>query len=145
MCVVRACVCVCVCVSVCVSDHHILWKGFQLPGGGAYSIIPTPMVAEEAMLNAVHVQLYCWWLDTVNFRHHFYLFVHCRFFIDRTPGEQFAAAAAANDVDQVRISQRAHRFSQGVDGNRKFKAKLSLNDLIKSAVRKLVYCDFCVV
>lgn len=53
-----------------------------------------------------------------------------RFFIDKNPSEQFVVS----EVDRLRISQRAQRFSQGVEGNRKFKQKLSLNDLIKSAV-----------
>ena len=65
----------------------------------------------------------------------------CRFFIDRTPGgggDMFGSPCGVTEEDQARISQRAHRFSQGLDGNRKFKPKLALDDLIKSAVRTCV-------
>ena len=61
--------------------------------------------------------------------------LYCRFFIDRSPGDHFVVS----EEDKVRISQRGQRFSQGVDGNRRFKPKLSLDDLIKSAVSSDVH------
>ena len=58
----------------------------------------------------------------------FIVSVSNRFFIDRTGG------ANLSEEDKVRVDQRSVRFAKGVDGNRKFKPKLSIEELLKTVV-----------
>lgn len=53
----------------------------------------------------------------------------CRFFLDAQP-QEFVLSVE----DQQRMNQRAQRFSKGVEGNKNFKKKLSINELVKPLV-----------
>ena len=50
-----------------------------------------------------------------------------RFFLDRM-GEELSVE------DKARRSQRAQRFKGGLEGNRKYRQKVSINEMIKTVV-----------
>ena len=56
-----------------------------------------------------------------------------RFFIDRTGGG--ANLPALTEEDKIKVNQRSQRFMKGTEGNRKFKAKVLIEDLLKTVVR----------
>lgn len=39
-----------------------------------------------------------------------------------------------SEEERVRVGQRAARFAKGFEGNKKFKAKLSIEELLKTVV-----------
>ena len=57
-----------------------------------------------------------------------------RFFIDRTGGGG-ANLPALTEEDKIKVNQRSQRFMKGTEGNRKFKAKVLIEDLLKTVVR----------
>lgn len=54
----------------------------------------------------------------------------CRFFLDNQPDAAFVMSAE----DKQKIDQRAQRFGKGSEGNRNFRKKLSINELVKVVV-----------
>ena len=56
-----------------------------------------------------------------------------RFFIDRTGGG--ANLPTLTEEDKIKVNQRSQRFMKGSEGNRKFKAKVLIEDLLKTVVR----------
>ena len=62
-------------------------------------------------------------------------FSFTRFFLDRA-GEELSAE------DKARRNKRAQRFKSGFEGNRKFKQKVSINEMIKTVVSHLC-CHDC--
>lgn len=59
-----------------------------------------------------------------------------RFFIDRTGGAGGGAnLPALTEEDKIKVNQRSQRFMKGTEGNRKFKAKVLIEDLLKTVVR----------
>ena len=58
-----------------------------------------------------------------------------RFFLDRM-GEELSME------DKARRNERAQRFKPGLEGNRKFKQKVSINEMIKTVV-SAACCHYC--
>ena len=54
-----------------------------------------------------------------------------RFFLDNQPDGGFVMSVE----DKQKIDQRAQRFGKGSEGNRNFRKKLSINELVKVVVR----------
>lgn len=41
--------------------------------------------------------------------------------------------------DKFKVGQRAQRFAKGQEGNKKFKPKLKIGELLKSVVNEVIY------
>ena len=58
-----------------------------------------------------------------------------RFYIDRSGDDPLAGLS---EEDKARVNLRSQRFAKGSEGNRTFKQKMSIQDMIKTVV-----CSVC--
>ena len=58
-----------------------------------------------------------------------------RFYIDRSGDDPLAGLS---EEDKARVNLRSQRFAKGSEGNRTFKQKMSIQDMIKTVV-----CSMC--